>query len=173
MTVRLRPMTADDLPGVMVLEEELFAPDTWTEAMYRDELSRGDTRFYVVAEFHLEGEDEDDEGSAEPVLVGYAGLIAYDDEAHVATLGVAKALQGEGVGSLLLDALLAEADKRSPVVLLEVRADNAAAQRLYERRGFTEIGRRRGYYQPSGADAVVMKRKRVRALSRSSGAGRA
>jgi [ribosomal protein S18]-alanine N-acetyltransferase len=173
MTVRLRPMTADDLPGVMMLEEELFAPDTWTQAMYRDELSRGDTRFYVVAEFHLEGEDEDDEGSTEPVLVGYAGLIAYDDEAHVATLGVAKALQGEGVGSLLLDALLAEADKRSPVVLLEVRADNAAAQRLYERRGFTEIGRRRGYYQPSGADAVVMKRKRVRSLSRVSGGSRA
>jgi ribosomal-protein-alanine N-acetyltransferase len=173
MTVRLRPMTADDLPGVMVLEEELFAPDTWTEAMYRDELSRGDTRFYVVAEFHLEGEDDDEPDPVLPVLVGYAGLIAYDDEAHVATLGVAKALQGEGVGSLLLDALLAEADRRSPVVLLEVRADNDAAQRLYARRGFTEIGRRRGYYQPSGADAVVMKRKRVRALSRSSGASRA
>jgi ribosomal-protein-alanine N-acetyltransferase len=163
MTVRLRPMSPADLPAVMVLEEELFAPDTWTEAMYRDELSRGDTRFYVVAEFHLEGED-DEPAPAKPVLVGYGGLIAYDDEAHVATLGVTKALQGEGVGSLLLDALLAEADKRSPVVLLEVRADNETAQRLYQRRGFTEIGRRRGYYQPSGADAVVMKRKRVRAL---------
>jgi [ribosomal protein S18]-alanine N-acetyltransferase len=174
MTVRLRPMTADDLPGVMVLEEELFAPDTWTEAMYRDELSRGDTRFYVVAEFHLEGEDDDEElPPTKPVMVGYGGLIAYDDEAHVATLGVTKALQGEGVGSLLLDALLAEADKRSPVVLLEVRADNEAAQRLYQRRGFTEIGRRRGYYQPSGADAVVMKRKRVRSLSRVSGGSRA
>jgi [ribosomal protein S18]-alanine N-acetyltransferase len=164
MTVRLRPMTTDDLPRVMVLEEELFAPDTWTEAMYRDELSRPDTRFYVVAEFHLEGEDDEEEAVTEPVMVGYGGLIAYDDEAHVATLGVTKALQGEGVGSLLLDALLAEADKRSPVVLLEVRADNETAQRLYRRRGFTEIGRRRGYYQPSGADAVVMRRKRVRAL---------
>jgi ribosomal-protein-alanine N-acetyltransferase len=157
-------MTTDDLPGVMVLEEELFAPDTWTEAMYRDELSRPDTRFYVVAEFHLEGEDDEEEAATEPVMVGYGGLIAYDDEAHVATLGVTKALQGEGVGSLLLDALLAEADRRSPVVLLEVRADNEQAQRLYQRRGFTEIGRRRGYYQPSGADAVVMRRKRVRAL---------
>jgi ribosomal-protein-alanine N-acetyltransferase len=165
MTVRLRPMTVADLPAVMVLEEELFAPDTWTEAMYRDELSRGDTRYYVVAEFHLEGEDdEEDVLATEPVMVGYGGLIAYDDEAHVATLGVTKALQGEGVGSLLLDALLAEADKRSPVVLLEVRADNETAQRLYQRRGFTEIGRRRGYYQPSGADAVVMRRKRVRSL---------
>jgi len=164
MTVRLRPMTTDDLPGVMVLEEELFAPDTWTEAMYRDELSRPDTRFYVVAEFHLEGEDDEVEPVTDPVMVGYGGLIAYDDEAHVATLGVTKALQGEGIGSLLLDDLLAEPDKRSPVVLLEVRADNEAAQRLYQRRGFTEIGRRRGYYQPSGADAVVMRRKRVRAL---------
>ena len=172
MTVTLRPMTTDDLPAVMVLEDELFAPDTWSEAMYRDELARGDTRYYVVAEFHLEGEDDDEPEDAEPVLVGYAGLIAYDDEAHVATLGVATALQGEGVGSLLLDALLAEADRRSPVVLLEVRADNEAAQRLYVRRGFTEIGRRRGYYQPSGDDAVVMKRKRVRALGRTSGGGR-
>jgi [ribosomal protein S18]-alanine N-acetyltransferase len=58
-------------------------------------------------------------------------------------------------------------------VLLEVRADNEVAQRLYTRRGFEEIGRRRGYYQPSGDDAVVMKRRRVRALGRKTGAGRA
>ena len=172
MTVRLRPMTVDDLPAVMVLEEELFAPDTWTEAMYRDELSRADTRYYVVAEFHLEGEDDDEPEGSDPVLVGYGGLIAYDSEAHVATLGVTKALQGEGVGSLLLDDLLAEADRRSPVVLLEVRADNEVAQRLYRRRGFEEIGRRRGYYQPSGDDAVVMRRKRVRSLGRASGGRR-
>ena len=163
MTVTLRPMTLADLPAVMRLEEELFAPDTWTEAMYRDELSRPDTRYYVVAEFDVSG-DEDEPDGGPPVMVGYGGLIAYDDEAHVATLGVTKALQGEGIGSLLLDALLAEADKRSPVVLLEVRADNEAAQHLYQRRGFAEIGRRRGYYQPSGADAVVMKRKRVRSI---------
>jgi ribosomal-protein-alanine N-acetyltransferase len=150
MTVHLREMTLDDLPAVMVLEEELFAPDTWTRAMYRDELSQRDTRHYLVAE-------DDDERA----VVGYAGLIAYDDEAHVATIGVATGAQGKGIGSLLLDALLAEADRRSPVVLLEVRADNAVAQGLYRRRGFAEIGRRRGYYQPSGTDAVVMKRERT------------
>jgi ribosomal-protein-alanine N-acetyltransferase len=171
MTVTLRPMTVEDLPAVMQLEEELFAPDTWTEAMYRDELSRADTRYYVVAEFDVSGDE--DAPDDPPVMVGYGGLIAYDDEAHVATLGVTAALQGEGIGSLLLDALLAEADKRSPVVLLEVRADNETAQRLYRRRGFVEIGRRRGYYQPSGADAVIMKRKRVRALGRASGGSRA
>jgi [ribosomal protein S18]-alanine N-acetyltransferase len=159
MTVTLRPMTVADLPAVMRLEEELFAPDTWTEAMYRDELSRADTRYYVVAEFDVAG-DEDAPAGSPPVTVGYGGLIAYDDEAHVATLGVTRDLQGEGIGSLLLDALLAEADRRSPVVLLEVRADNEVALGLYARRGFAEIGRRRGYYQPSGADAVVMKREK-------------
>jgi ribosomal-protein-alanine N-acetyltransferase len=152
MTVHLREMTLDDLPAVMVLEEELFAPDTWTRAMYRDELSQRDTRHYLVAEDDAEGER---------AIVGYAGLIAYDDEAHVATIGVAATAQGKGIGSILLDALLAEADRRSPVVLLEVRADNQVAQGLYRRRGFTEIGRRRGYYQPSGDDAVVMKRERT------------
>ena len=79
----------------------------------------------------------------------------------MATLGVAAGRQGKGIGAQLLDALLAEADRRSPVVLLEVRADNEVAAGLYRRRGFTEIGRRRGYYQPSGADAVVMKREGV------------
>ncbi|WP_409328774.1 ribosomal protein S18-alanine N-acetyltransferase [Trujillonella humicola] len=148
MTVRLRPMRLADLPAVMQLEEELFAPDTWTVSMYRDELSRTDTRHYLVA---VDGDE----------VAGYAGLIAYDDEAHVATIGVAGARQGEGIGALLLDALLAEADRRSPVVLLEVRADNEVAQGLYRRRGFAEMGRRRGYYQPSGTDAVVMKRERT------------
>jgi ribosomal-protein-alanine N-acetyltransferase len=149
MSVRLRAMRSADLPAVLALEEELFAPDTWTAAMYRDELSRSDTRVYLVAE----------DGDA---LVGYAGLIAYDDEAHVSTIAVAGSRQGEGIGSQLLDALLEEADRRSPVVILEVRADNELAQGLYRRRGFTEIGRRRGYYQPSGADAVVMRRELVR-----------
>ena len=50
MTVRLRPMRLADLPTVMVLEEELFAPDTWTAAMYRDELAQRDTRHYLVAD---------------------------------------------------------------------------------------------------------------------------
>ena len=146
MTVALRDMTAADLPAVLAMEEELFAPDTWTAAMYRDELRRTDTRHYLVA-------------VEEEQVVGYAGLIAYPEEAHIATIGVTGARQGEGIGAQLLDTLLAEADTRSQVVLLEVRADNELAQGLYRRRGFAEIGRRRGYYQPSGTDAVVMSRE--------------
>ena len=143
MTVVLRPMRLADLTAVMQLEEELFAPDTWTAAMYREELALTDTRHYLVAE---------DDGA----VAGYAGLIAYDDEAHVATIGVTGSRQGEGIGALLLDALLAEADRRSPVVLLEVRADNAAAIGLYESAGFTVVRRRERYY-PDFSDALVME----------------
>jgi [ribosomal protein S18]-alanine N-acetyltransferase len=150
VTVALRDMTAADLPAVLAMEEELFAPDTWTAAMYLDELRRTDTRHYLVA-------------VEEEQVVGYAGLIAYPDEAHIATIGVTGARQHEGIGALLLDTLLAEADTRSQVVLLEVRADDEATQAFYRRRGFIEIGRRRGYYQPSGTDAVVMSREVLRA----------
>jgi ribosomal-protein-alanine N-acetyltransferase len=146
VSVELRPMTREDLRTVMVLEEELFAPDVWTRAMYLEELGMTDTRHYLVA---VEGTD----------VVGYAGLIAYPEEAHVATIGVTAARQGEGIGGRLLDALLAEADRRgTPVVLLEVRATDEATQAMYARRGFVPIGVRPDYYPLSGEDAVVMKR---------------
>ena len=35
--------------------------------------------------------------------------------------------------------------------------DNERAQQLYRQHGFTPAGIRRGYYQPSGADALVMR----------------
>jgi ribosomal-protein-alanine N-acetyltransferase len=143
--VLLRPLTIADLPAVMGIEEDLFAPDTWTEAMLRDELSRTKSRYYLVAD--VEGE-----------VVGYAGLVAYRDEGHIATLGVRNAFQGKGIGARLLDALLSEADRRVPRVLLEVRADRFVPQRLYRSRGFTVIGQRPNYYPLSGADAVVMTR---------------
>jgi ribosomal-protein-alanine N-acetyltransferase len=143
--IELRPMTREDLTAVMALEEELFAPDTWTRAMYLEELGMTDTRSYTVA---VDGDE----------VVGYAGLIAYPDEAHVATIGVTGSRQGQGIGGRLLDALLAEADRRSPVVLLEVRASDEATQGLYARRGFAPIGVRPNYYPLSGEDAVVMKR---------------
>ncbi len=147
--VLLRPLGIGDLPTVMRIEEELFAPDTWTEAMLHDELSRTKSRHYLVAEAEVENQAQ---------VVGYAGLVAYRDEGHIATIGVRNAFQGKGIGALLLDALLAEADLRVPRVLLEVRADAAIPQRLYRSRGFAEIGRRPNYYPLSGADAVVMAR---------------
>ena len=142
---------------VLPLEQELFVDDRWTARTYWSELAQLDTRHYLVA---VTGDE----------VVGYAGLCDYPDEAFVQTIAVAKKAQRSGLGARLLQALLDEAERRGQRrVLLEVRADNDPAIALYERFGFRRSAVRRGYYQPSGADAVVMRRKRVRALSRTGG----
>ncbi len=131
---------------LMPLERELFAPEPWSERLWWSELGQTDTRHYVVA---LSGER----------VVGWAGLCDYPDEAFVQTIAVAPAAQGTGLGGRLLRALLVEADRRGQrTVRLEVRADNLAAQRLYERSGFTRTGVRRGYYA-GGLDALVLTRR--------------
>ena len=61
---------------------------------------------------------------------------------------------------------MAEATARGAErVGLEVRTDNAPAQALYRRFGFAPVGVRRGYYQPSGADALVMMTERSTAVA--------
>jgi len=79
------------------------------------------------------------------------------------TIAVRSSYWGRGIGSALLAALLGAArDRGCGEVFLEVRADNPRAHGLYLRRGFTEIGVRRGYYQPSGMDAIVMRKDLLR-----------
>jgi ribosomal-protein-alanine acetyltransferase len=80
-------------------------------------------------------------------------------QADVLTIAVARAYWGRGIGSALLGALLQAAIGRGCTeVFLEVREDNPRARGLYLRRGFEEIGVRRGYYQPSGVNAIVMRK---------------
>ena len=140
---RMRWWHIDEL---LPLERRLFGEEPWTARMFWSELAQLDTRHFLVA-------------LKDGQVVAYGGLCAYPDEAFVQTLAVAPEVQGEGLGGLLLQALLDEAGRRrKSTVSLEVRADNEPAQRLYRRFGFRPAGVRRGYYQPSGTDAVVMRR---------------
>jgi ribosomal-protein-alanine N-acetyltransferase len=146
--VRLRALSRADMPRIMALEEQLFPEDAWTREMFAAEFAQpASRRLYLVAE----------EGKA---LIGYAGMMfAGGRQADVVTLGVDPAWWGRGTGTALLTALVEEARRRGcGEVLLEVREDNPRARQLYQRNGFTEIGLRRGYYQPSGVDAVVMRK---------------
>jgi ribosomal-protein-alanine N-acetyltransferase len=94
-------------------------------------------------------------------IVGYAGLaVSPPDEAWVQNIGVRGDAQRRGIGRRLLEALLDEAARRGArQVLLEVAVDNAPAQKLYAQYGFEAVGIRRGYYQPSNTDALVMMRE--------------
>jgi ribosomal-protein-alanine N-acetyltransferase len=83
--------------------------------------------------------------------------MAARDEATVQTIGVHPELHGSGLGHALLHELLEEARRRGcREVYLEVRADNRPALGLYERFGFTPLGRRRDYYG-FGLDALTMR----------------
>ena len=147
MNGSLRTMTTADLEAVLGLENALFGEEAWSRQMLEGELAaQPRSRYYLVA---------DQDG----VLAGYAGLLVAATQADVLTLAVAADRWGQGTGSALLEALLAEAARRGCAeVFLEVRTDNTRAQRLYRRYGFSQIGIRKGYYQPSGADALVMRR---------------
>ena len=147
-TVRLRAMKRADMPAIISLERELFPEDAWTPEMFAAEFAQPPSRrLYLVAE----------DGNT---LVGYAGMMfTGGSQADVVTLAVDPARWGEGTGAALLTALVDETEKRGYAeVLLEVREDNPRARQLYLRHGFTEIGIRRGYYQPSGVNAVVMRK---------------
>ncbi|WP_196255838.1 ribosomal protein S18-alanine N-acetyltransferase [Micromonospora sp. WMMC415] len=149
-SVRLERFRWWHIEEVLPIEADLFGAEQWSPAMFWNELANG--HYYLVAT---------DDGGA---VLGYAGLAtASPDEAWVQNIAVRREAQRRGVGRLLLEALLAEAARRRVrSTLLEVAADNAPAQKLYAMYGFEVIGVRRGYYQPSNTDALVMQRHEER-----------
>ena len=141
----LREMTWRDIPALAALEPALFADDPWSEQTWWAELAGRPRRCYVVAE----------QGDA---VVGYAGVDRGGEVADVMTIAVAPAAQGRGLGSLLMGWLIAAARRGGAEhLMLEVRADNIAAQRLYSRTGFAMLTVRRRYYQPGDVDARIMR----------------
>ncbi len=159
----LRPLGPADLDDVLALEHELFPDDAWSAEMFAGELAQPPgSRLYLLAETPA---GEAGAAPPSPALAGYAGLrlVAAERLAEVMTIAVRPSSWGHGIGSALLAALLAAARERGCAeMFLEVRADNPRAHGLYLRRGFTEIGVRRGYYQPSGTDAIVMRKDLLR-----------
>ena len=157
--VPLRPLQPGDTARVAELERDLFGPSAWSEAMINGELT-APGRWYVAADDPADAALDAGQGAGaeEPRLVGYAGLWFDGDVTQVMTIGVAPAMQRQGIGSALLEALVARSrDLGAMAVLLEVRVDNDPAVALYERFGFEVLGRRRRYYQPEDADAWTMR----------------
>ncbi len=140
MAVNIRPMTRSDVPAVATLEREIY-PEPWSARVFFDELAQ-DSRSYLLA-------TEDGQ------IFGYGGVMLIDEDAHVTTLAVVPGMRRKRLGTRLLLALVEEAvDRGARHLTLEVRATNTNAQRLYERFGFSPVGKRKGYY--AGEDAIVM-----------------
>lgn len=116
----------------------------WNEKILRDEFENENSEYYVLVK-------END-------VLGFGGLWFNIDEAHVMNIAVKENLRRNGYGAKILDFLIGRAKERGKeCITLEVREDNIAAIRLYEKLEFVVTGRRKRYYD-NRVDAVIMSR---------------
>jgi len=147
-TLVFRPMTALDLGLVLAIEQRSF-PTPWSRMSFEKEMETTWARLTVAEERHLGGAR----------LVGYTCTWRVVDEVHLLNAAVHPACRGRGLGRALVRRVLEEAAAEGVrTALLEVRAGNHVARRLYAELGFHGIRVRRGYYGP-GQDAIVMERR--------------
>jgi [ribosomal protein S18]-alanine N-acetyltransferase len=143
VSIRVEPMTLDDLPAVHRIERSSFSVP-WPDDAYRNELITNRLASYVVARA---GDD----------VVGFGGLWVMVDEAHITTFAVDPRWRRRGVGEWMLLGLLDRAvERRAREATLEVRLSNMPARRLYEKYGFRPVGIRPRYYSDNGEDALIM-----------------
>ena len=136
-------MTEADLDEVLVIERDSF-PTAWTRDNFGFEIRSNPFARNVVV--RREGR-----------IVAYACVWVVGDEMKINNIAVHPAWRRRGLGSELLRHLLARGRVEGcGEAELEVRPSNLAALRLYERHGFREVRRRKGYYQDTREDAVVM-----------------
>lgn len=142
MSPLLRPGNEYDVPALLEIEAQSFSEPNWDA---RD-FSRYDT---FVAEIN---------GVVVGFLVSrqtFAGGLDTPPEREILNVAVARAFRRNGIASLLLRHVLAS----RAVNFLEVRESNVAAQALYRKLGFSEIGRRPKYYDHPEETAIVMQLK--------------
>ncbi|XTZ11205.1 MAG: ribosomal protein S18-alanine N-acetyltransferase [cyanobacterium endosymbiont of Rhopalodia yunnanensis] len=118
----------------------------WTKKGYQRELDNPNSRLLVLSiEF----------GS----IIGCGCFWAILEEAHIVLLMIHPDYQGQGLGQLLLYSLLKEATNCNlERVTLEVQVSNQSALAVYKKIGFQLAGRRKGYYQKTGEDALILWR---------------
>ena len=143
------PMQAGDLDEVLRIENEVY-PFPWTRGNFEDGLRAGYCAWTLRSGV----------GGARGPMIAYAVVMIVIDEAHLLNLSVAQGWQRGGYGWRMLEWMAQQSrDHGARSMLLEVRPSNLAAQRLYERYGFSRIGTRRGYYpaRDGREDALVLR----------------
>lgn len=138
----VRTMTPADLDAVLAIEHRAFQ-EPWSRQSYEFELTQNRFSLPIVAEY-------------QNTIVGHAVAWFIFDEFHIATIAIDPDYQGRGWGSYLLKAMLGMS-AGAEYALLEVRASNTRAIRLYENYGFNVVGKRPAYYR-NREDALVMKK---------------
>jgi ribosomal-protein-alanine N-acetyltransferase len=148
-------MTPGDLDWVVDLDRRTSTAPHWPPATYaaalNDETQNLRRHLALVAE-------------AGGLAIGFAMasllLDGVENACELESILVEEAVRRQGIGRLLLEQTILQAEQRGARrVLLDVRASNVAALALYRALGFVEAGRRRNYYDNPPDDAIGMQKE--------------
>ena len=138
-------MDDSHIAEIAALEKICFS-DPWSEASISSELLNP-LSLWLVA---LDGDR----------VVGYVGSQSVLDGADMMNIAIDPAYRRRGVALELVERLeMALKEKGVICLALEVRASNAAAIALYEKLGFSVIGKRPNYYRHPKEDALIMRKE--------------
>lgn len=144
--VQVRRMGTHDVEVVAGVEADVFTTP-WSAETFASLLDRPNLELLVL--------EDDREG-----VIGYAVLWCILDQGELANVAVTPRLRGRGLGTYLLARVLDVARERGiQTMFLEVRASNEPALDLYRRFGFSDVGRRKAYYDHPREDALIMAAK--------------
>src|SRR5579884_3057698 len=133
----IRAAVPDDIPQIMRLAQQSETAAHWSPREY-DALFAPEAPERVALVACAEGD----------MVAGFVVVRGGEPEWEIENVVVAPASREQGIGRLLIEALLREArQRRAGEVFLEVRESNVAARALYAATGFKEEGRRRAYYR--------------------------
>lgn len=150
LTLNIQSVGLEAANVLAALHADAFAGghETWNEASLRDLLAMPGALALV--------------GLSDEQPVGFILLRRAADEAEIITLAVRPRYRRYGVARRLLNVGLDKmAGQGAAQCFLEVADHNTAARALYAAAGFTEVGRRAGYYRDAAGrshDAVVMRK---------------
>ena len=138
-------MTAADVDMVAELDKKCFSIP-WSRQSFAEEMENKIAVYFVAA-------DEDN-------VIGYCGFWQASDEGDITNIAVLPEYRRKGIGGMLVERLIAEANNMELVLLtLEVRKSNVPAQALYKKYGFVPIGERKRYYRDNHEDALIMMKR--------------
>lgn len=140
--MEIRPMTKQDLPEVIRIEEESFSTP-WSRESFENELDNPMTHYYVCLQ--------------EGVIIGYGGFWNIMGEANITNIAIAGPKRGQGMGSQFVAMLMKEAKRLNITAMtLEVRESNHSGIRIYQKNGFQSAGIRKNYYTKPIENALIM-----------------
>ncbi|QQK79208.1 ribosomal protein S18-alanine N-acetyltransferase [Salicibibacter cibi] len=140
----IRPMMPSDIEEVLIVERDAFQMP-WIRQAFINELMKNPFAHYLIAV------DQEQ-------IVGYCGIWIALHEAHITNIAVLSAHRHQGVGRLLLQAMIRRAlALEATSMTLEVRESNTDAQGFYKTFGFKKTGIKEGYYTDNCEDAWIMR----------------